>query len=300
VEFWLATIIQGLVFAIMALGVFITYKILDFPDLSVEGTFPLGASITAALIVKGVNPIVSIIFAFIGGAIAGFCTGFLNIKMKISNLLAGILVMTGLYSINLRVMGKSNIHLFEYKTIFDGFLPPIALLLIIVILIKIGMDLLLKTQFGVSLKALGDNPQLVRSLGISEDKIKFYGLMLSNGLVCVSGAIYAQMQSFSDVGMGAGIIVAGLASIIFGISIFKKIKFMKFTTMAILGSLLYRLCIGVALKLGLPAGDLKLVTVIIISLAIGLKINPKKFRLKKLSFNKKINLVSRREGEVNA
>jgi len=258
----IGTIEQGLIFAIMALGLYISYKILDFPDLSVDGTFPMGASIAAILLIKGINPVLALGAAFIGGAIAGFITGFIHIKFKITNLLAGIIVMTGLYSINLRIMGRSNIPLFGIDNIFSN-RYNLLIILFIVLLSKLFLDYLLKTKFGFSLRALGDNETLVISLGIDEKKLKIIGLMLANGLVALSGGILAQYQGFSDIAMGTGTIVTGLASIIIGESVLKKGKMLNVTTIVIIGSILYRFIIMGSLKIGFNASDIKLITAIL-------------------------------------
>ncbi len=268
---------QGFIFAIMAIGVYVTYRILDFPDLSVDGTFALGAAVTAATLIKGVNPYVSLILAFVSGVMAGGITGILHVKLKITNLLSGILVMVGLYSINLRIMGKANVPLFSQNTIFSNDIPPVIIIALFAILAKIVLDLFLKTKLGFILRATGDNPQMVTSLGIDIGTIKILGLMLSNGLVAVSGSMMAQYQRFSDVGMGTGIIVMGLASVILGEAIFRKTSWLLPTTTAILGSILYKGSISLALNLGLPPTDLKLITCIIVIFALSL--NGRKFNL---------------------
>lgn len=255
----LGTLEQGLIFAIMALGLYISYKILDFPDLTVDGSFPMGASIVAILLLKGVDPALALGVAFVGGCIAGLVTGFIHVKFNITNLLAGIIVMTGLYSINLRIMGRSNIPLFGVDHIFVG-RSNLMVILIFIFMCKLALDFLLKTKFGFSLRALGDNETLVVSLGINEKKLKIKGLMLANGLVALSGGVLAQYQGFSDIAMGTGTIVTGLASIIIGESILKKGKLLNVTTIVIIGSILYRLIISGALKIGFSASDLKLIT----------------------------------------
>ncbi len=212
---------QGLIFSIMAIGVYITYRILDFPDLSVEGTFPLGAATAAVCLMNGINPFIACLLAFISGSIGGIITGLLHVKLKITNLLSGILVMIALYSINLRIMGKSNIPLFGKDTIFTAVSNPIIIIAIFALASKIILDLFLKTKLGFILKATGDNEQLVTSLGVNKNMIKIVGLMVSNGLVALSGAIMAQYQGFADVGMGTGIVVMGLAAVIIGESILK-------------------------------------------------------------------------------
>lgn len=276
--FWLSVLEQGLIFGIMVLGVYISYRILDFPDLSVDGTFPLGAAVTAAALVKGVNPYIACLLSLLAGMLAGSITGVLHVKLKITNLLSGILVMIGLYSVNLRIMGKANIPLFNQKTIFSGNLKPIIYILIFAIIAKITLDFFLNTKMGYLLKATGDNPQLVTSLGIDTGYIKILGLAISNGLVALSGSIMAQNQGFADVGMGSGTIVMGLAAIIFGEALLKRVPLIKATTIALFGSILYKTCTGLALKVGFPPTDLKLITALIVVAALA--INSKRFNIK--------------------
>lgn len=267
----LGTLEQSFIFAIMVLGVYLSYKILDFPDMTVDGSFPLGGAVASAILIKGENPILALVVATICGAIAGLITGMIHVKLKVTNLLAGIIVMTGLYSVNLRVMGKSNIPLFSVKHLFNGNMIPIVTLVILLILAKITIDYLLKTKFGFALKALGDNETLVISLGIDEKKLKIYGLMIANSFVALSGAILAQYQGFADVGMGTGTIITGLASIIIGEAIFKKRSFISMSMIVILGTIIYRTIIAMSLKLGMNASDLKLITSILVVGIIFLK-----------------------------
>lgn len=282
-NFWLGVLEQGLIFGIMALGVYISYKILDFPDLSVDGSFPLGAAVTAASLTSGMSPAIACVLSLLAGAMAGGITGVLHVKLKITNLLSGIIVMTGLYSVNLRIMGKANIPLFNNKTIFSGSNNTLIVILIFVLVMKYILDFFLDTKIGFLLKATGDNPKLITSLGIDKGMIKILGLAISNALVALSGSIMAQYQSFSDVGMGSGIVVMGLASIILGEALFKKLSWVKLTTVAVLGAILYKLSIGVALKLGLEPTDLKLITSVIVVCALGLSQNKLKLKIKKLS-----------------
>ena len=277
---------QGLLFALVAMGVYITYKILDFPDLSVDGTFPLGASISAAMLVQGINPWITILAATLGGACAGAVTGFLHVKLKISNLMSGILVMMGLYSINLRIMGKSNIPLFNTNYIFkNSAINSIFIILAIVILIKVILDLFLKTKTGFLLVAVGDNEQVVSSLGVNKNIVKVLGLSISNALVALSGALTAQNQGFSDITMGTGIVVMGLAAVIIGTSIFGKLSIIKVTTLSIFGAIIYKLVVAVALWMKLNPNDLKILTAILVAIALAsnsgvFKINNKRKRLK--------------------
>lgn len=259
---------QGLIFAVLAIGVFITYKILDFPDLSVEGTFPFGAFIFAKFATMGLDPITSTLLAFVFGLLAGVITYFLHIKMKIAPILAGILTMTILYSVNLRINGKANIPLYNSPSIFSlG--NKMLVLIIIVLIVKVLMDMFLKTEIGYLLIATGDNETLVKSLGANCDRYKLLGLMLSNGLVAMSGALMGQRQGFADINMGTSIIVSALASIIIGDTILKKSTKLNGTTRAILGSISYKLIGGLAIDLGLAPTDLKAISAIIVIAFIG-------------------------------
>lgn len=254
---------QGLIFAVLAMGVFLTYKILDIADLSVEGTFPMGAFIFAKFISMGLGPLSSSLFAFFFGALAGLLTATLYIKLKIKPLLSGILTMTILYSVNLRILGKANFPLFSYSSLFDlG--PKILVLLVIVLIIKTLLDLFLKTETGYLLIATGDNETLVKSLGANSNKYKMIGLMLANGLVGLSGALMAQMQGFADIKMGSSIVVVALASIIIGDSIRKNSNKLKNTTRAIFGAISYKIIGGIAIELGLEATDLRAISAIIV------------------------------------
>lgn len=259
-----ATIEQSLIFAIMVLGVYISFRILNFPDMTVDGTFPLGAAISAKLLTLGVNPYLTLLVALISGAAAGAITGLIHVKLKVKDLLAGILVMTALYSINLRVMGKSNIPLFEEDNIFNTEYSMMITIVVLILISKFLLDYLLKTKFGFALKALGDNENLIVSLGLNEEKYKIYGLMIANAFVAFSGAVLAQYQGFADVGMGTGIIVIGLASIIIGDTLFGKRRRLAGTTIVIIGSILYRGVIAVTLSMGMDASDLKLITSVIV------------------------------------
>lgn len=272
-NFILTSLSQGLTYAGMALGVYITFKILDFPDLTVDGSLPLGAAISATMISAGYNPFLSLIAALLCGAAAGAVTGILNTRLKIAPLLAGILTMTGLYSINLRIMGRPNIPLLQQDTIFSyfrhlGLQRPwnyILVLLIIVVIIKVLLDIFLKTQLGFALRATGDNPQMIRSMGINTRAMKMIGLILANGLVALSGAIVAQYQAFADVSMGIGTIIAGLASVIIGEVIIGESSIFYATLAVITGSIIYRFSISLALSLDyFTAADLKLLTALIV------------------------------------
>jgi putative ABC transport system permease protein len=274
---------QGLLFSIVAIAVYITYKILDFPDMSVDGTFPMGAAISASLLVQGVNPWISILLAALGGALAGAVTGIMHVKLKIDNLMAGILMMIGLYSINLRIMGKANVPLFNVNNIFKYNVPAIVIIAAALIIVKILLDLYLKTKSGFLLIAVGDNEQVVSSLGVNKDMVKILGLLISNALSATAGAITAQYQGFADVGMGTGTVVMGLAAVIIGTSLFERMSFIKATTLSIIGAIIYKGAIALVLKygavIGLTANDLKLMTAIIV--VIALCSNNGVFRMKK-------------------
>lgn len=259
-----ATIEQSLIFAIMVLGVYISFRILNFPDMTVDGTFPLGAAISAKLLTLGVNPYLTLIVTLVAGAVAGAITGLIHVKLKVKDLLAGILVMTALYSVNLRVMEKSNIPLFEEDNIFNTEYSMMITIVVLILISKFILDYLLKTKFGFALKALGDNENLIVSLGLNEEKYKIYGLMIANAFVAFSGAVLAQYQGFADVGMGTGIIVIGLASIIIGDTLFGKRRKLAGTTIVIIGSILYRGVIALTLSMGMDASDLKLITSVIV------------------------------------
>ncbi len=272
----IGTLEQGFMYGILALGVYISYTILNFPDMTTEGSYPFGAAVTTFLILRGVNPWIACIIAFVCGILAGLLTGVIHVKLKVLNLLAGILTMTALYSINIRVAGRSNQSLANKSTIFNSGLSNLmpkgmSILLIsfvVLIIIKILLDLFLKTKAGFLLRATGDNPQMITSLAKDVGTVKILGLGLANGFVALSGSIVCQSQRFFDVNMGASIVVMGLASVILGQTILKKFSFLKATTMVIIGSILYKMCITLALKVGLESSDMKLVTAIIFILAL--------------------------------
>ncbi|MEJ8553895.1 ABC transporter permease [Tepidibacter sp. Z1-5] len=280
-------ITQSLILGVMVLGVYISYKILDFPDMSVDGSFSLGGAIIAVSLKSGLSPITGCLLAIAGGLVAGLLTGILNVKLRISNLLSGILVMGILYSVNLRIMGKANIALFNTNHIFKSGSSSIIISLAIIAVCKILLDLFLKTGLGYTLKAVGDNSQMVQSLGIEVGKIKILGLMISNGLVSFSGCIMAQYQGFSDVSMGMGTLVLGIACVIIGESFISKIFKTKETSIIILGTILYQLVIYIALNAGLTSTDLKLITSFIIILFLSLG------DLKKPVFKQKISILRR-------
>ena len=259
----ITSIEQGLIFAILGVGVFLTFKVLSESDLSVEGTFPFGAFIFAKFVSMGFSPIISTISAFCLGTLAGLMTSTLFIKLKIKPILAGILTATMLYSINLRVNGKANVPLFNFDSVFDSS-STLVILIALVIAIKIMIDLFLKTETGYLLLATGDNETLVRSLGVNSNKYKIMGFMLANGLISLSGALMAQYQGFADITMGTGVMVVGLASVIIGDTLMKRASWFKSTSRAIVGATIYKIMGGIAIDLGLAPTDLKAISAIIV------------------------------------
>ena len=271
---------EGLLYGIMAMGIYITYKVLDFPDLSVDGTFPLGACVTASLIMAGMNPWLACVLAFLAGTLAGSVTGLLHVKLKITNLLSGILVMTALWSVNLVVTGGSAVlPFYDEKTIFTSgaalLIPDAAFdyrVLIVIaaatVVVKILLDRYLKTKSGLLLRAAGDNHQFVTSIAVDPGKMKIIGLALGNGCTALAGSILAQQSESANISSGLGMVVMGLASVIIGTSIFKKARFLKPTTMVILGAVFYKTCLVVAMQLGLPTNYMKLLMAVIFTLAL--------------------------------
>ncbi len=281
---------EGLVYAIMALGVYITYKILDFPDLSVDGTFPLGAAVTAAGIANGlpfigtISPVAALFISFAVGALAGCITGLIHVKLKVRDLLSGIIVMTALYSINLRITGKANLPIFSKETIFsNSFLsahvPEAAspfivtiILFVIVLSCKVLLDAYLQTRSGYLLRAVGDNDVLVTSLAKDKGLVKIVGLAIANGFAALAGSVYCQQKGFFEISIGTGTMVIGLANVIIGTQLLKRVGFIRSTTAVIIGSIVYKACVSIALLLNdlhiggldisipVTASDLKLIT----------------------------------------
>lgn len=273
-DFIVTIIEQGLIYGILALGVYITYKILDFPDLTVDGSFPLGAAITAALITRGVNPYLTLPLAFLAGVAAGVCTGLIHVKCRVRDLLSGIIMMTALWTINLYIAGTANVPLFSQKTIFkkdtvetivpEGIEPYTTLLIIfaLAVICKILLDLYLKTKSGYLLRAVGDNATLVTSLAKDQGNVKILGLAIANGLVSLAGCVFAQEERVFEISMGTGAIVIGLASVIIGTSIFKKVTVLKETSAVLIGSIIYKACVAVALQNFEPQA-MKLITAVL-------------------------------------
>lgn len=271
----IGTLTQGLIYALLSYGIYITYKILDFPDLTVDGSFPLGAAVTAVLLVKGFNSYLTLLVAMAVGALAGLATGIIHVRLKVRDLLAGIITMTALFSINLQI-GGSNLSVERgIDTIFTA--QPTMLLFgsvslmyrklivafILALLFKLLLDAYLKTKSGMLLRAVGDNSALVTSLAKDNGRVKILGLVLANALVALSGAIVCQEQRSFSATMGTGQMVFGLATVIIGTTLFRKLDFVKGTTAVVIGSILYKACIQIAIVAGLPANLLKLVTAVL-------------------------------------
>ena len=272
---------QGLVFGLMSLGVYLTFRVLDFPDLSVDGTLPLGAAVSAAMIHAGGSPPLSLLAAMAAGMAAGAVTALMSTKLRILNLLAGILTMIALYSVNIRIMGAPNLALLNRPTVFDGLqgfgIPahalPLALDMAVLLLVMVGLERFLHTSFGLALRATGDNPRMVAAQGFNTHTAIIVGVALSNGMVALSGAILAQSFGSADVGMGLGTIIAGLASVIIGETLVGERTVLVALVGVVLGSVLYRLAIAAALSfrfgsVSLEASDLNLITAGLVALAL--------------------------------
>lgn len=273
-DFIITILEQGLIYGILGLGVYITYKILDFPDLTVDGSFPLGAAITAALITRGMNPYLTLPLAFLAGAAAGVCTGLIHVKCKVRDLLSGIIMMTALWTINLYIGGTSNVPLFSQETIFknefiEGVVPESAagyttviVIFVLTLICKVLLDLYMKTKSGYLLKAAGDNAVVVTALAKDQGNVKILGLAIANGLVSLAGSVFAQEERVFEISMGTGAIVIGLASVIIGTSLLKKLTFVGATTAVLAGSVIYKACVAFALK-GFEPQAMKLITAVL-------------------------------------
>lgn len=299
---WLGAIATGLGFSFVALGVYITFRVLDFPDLTIDGSLPLGAAVCATMITAGVNAYLTLPVAFLAGALAGVTTALIATRLKIHSLLASILVTTGLISINLRIMGRSNIPLLNVETIFSpwsaGFrewlvgmggdqmarlsnnILAILIFGVMVLAVKLFLDWFMRTEIGLAMRATGDNPQMIRALGVNTDGMIILGLALSNGLVGLSGALIAQYQGFTDINMGLGLIIAGLAAVILGETFFRPTHFHTASLAVIVGMVVYRVAIAAALTIQVPlpngesfsidAQDVKLATSLLVLVALWL------------------------------
>lgn len=267
----LSVLEQGMIYGIMALGIYITYKILDFPDLTVDGSFPMGAAIGAMLISKDVNPLLTLPVCFLAGALVGTLTGLIHVKLKVRDLLSGIIMMTALYTVNLRITGRANLPIYNKVTIFENSLVKnlpekllpfknVLVIIVITLICKYILDWYMKTKAGMLLRAVGDNDRIVTSLSVDKGKVKVAGLAIANGLVSLSGCIFAQEQRFFDISMGTGTVVIGLASVIIGTSLFKKVTLLRVTTSVVAGSVIYKGCVALAINFGFASTDLKFIT----------------------------------------
>lgn len=273
-DFIVTILEQGLIYAILALGVYITYKILDFPDLTVDGSFPLGAAVTAALVTRGMNPYLTLPVSFLAGVLAGVCTGLIHVKCKVRDLLSGIIMMTALWTVNLYIAGTANVPLFSQDSIFKndfltGIVPEsmksyvtLIVVLILAVVCKIILDFYMNTKSGYLLRAVGDNETVVTALAKDQGNVKILGLAIANGLVSLAGCVFAQEERVFEISMGTGAIVIGLASVIIGTSIFKKISYVKTTTAVIIGSIIYKACVAVAIRNFEPQA-MKLITAVL-------------------------------------
>lgn len=273
-DFVISILEQGLIYGILALGVYITYKILDFPDLTVDGSFPLGGAITAHFLIGGMNPYLTLLLAFAAGAVAGICTGLIHVKCRVRDLLSGIIMMTALWTINLYVAGTANVPLFSQQTIFkndtlSNIIPEgvqayttLIIVIVLVVISKILLDLYLETKSGYLLRAVGDNPTLVTSLAKDQGNVKIVGLAIANGLVSLAGSVFCQEERVFEISMGTGAIVIGLASVIIGTSLFKKLTLLKATSAVLIGSVVYKACVAIALRNFEPQA-MKLITAVL-------------------------------------
>jgi putative tryptophan/tyrosine transport system permease protein len=269
----------GLLFSLVALGVYLSFRVLDFPDLTVDGSFPLGAAACAAAIVHGADPFLATALAVLAGACAGLVTAMLSVRFRIMNLLAGILSMVALFSVNLRIMGRPNLPIYGHPTVFDRFEALVdvgmwnnAIVLAIFALgAKFLIDWFLKTETGLSLRASGENPAMAEAQGVKNSTMTYLGIALSNGLVALAGGLFAQMQGVADVSMGIGTIVTGLAALIIGEAVLGRRTVFVATLGCLLGALIYRLFIALALNagfIGIQAQDLNLVTAVVVAVAV--------------------------------
>jgi len=282
----------GLIFSLVALGVLISFRILNFPDLTVDGSFPLGGAVAATLISAGQDPFIATVVAIVAGAMAGWITGWLNVRLKIMDLLASILMMIALYSVNLRIMGRPNVPLITEPTIFtilqpewmpDYVLRPLVLFVVVVIA-KLALDWFFSSQLGLAMRATGANPRMARAQGVPTGRATLAGMALSNSLVALAGALFAQTQGGSDISMGIGTIVIGLAAVIIGETIIPARRLVYVTLAVVVGAILYRFFIALALNsefIGLKAQDLNLVTAALVTLALVLPATRKKLFARK-------------------
>lgn len=294
---------QGMIYGIMALGVYITYKILDFPDLTVDGSFPLGAAITAVMILKGFPAVLTLPVSFLIGAFVGALTGLIHVKLKVRDLLSGIIMMTALYTVNLRIAGRANLPFYKEETVFDNRFTnsiftgdlsrwkTVVVMLLITAAVKILLDRYMQTGSGFLLRAVGDNASIVTAMGRDRGKIKILGLSIANGLVSLGGCLFAQQSRYFEISSGTGTVVIGLASVIIGTSIYEKLdssgklpkalykmRFGIITASVIIGSVLYKGCVALAIQMGLKSTDLKLITAVLLLVILVISMDRKKVK----------------------
>ncbi|MFP5415813.1 MAG: ABC transporter permease [Actinomycetes bacterium] len=302
----LSAVDLGLIYGLMALGVYLTFRVLDFPDLTVDGSFTTGAAVTASLIIAGQSPWFATGAGAVAGALAGLVTGVLHTKGKINPLLAGILTQIALYSINLRIMGRANLPLLRSDTLLSGMREAgqlgtwvsVAVFAAVVAAFILALDWFLNTDLGLALQATGDNERMIRAQGVSTDNTKILGLSLSNGLVALAGGSIAQYQGVADIGMGIGLIVAGLASVIIGQAIITARRVIFATIAVVMGSIVYRLVIQLALNVGLDPNDMKLISALLVIAALLL---PRMGVVRRVRARRRAALMAAAEkGEVRA
>lgn len=292
-QLWIGSIEQGLLFGLMAIGVYLTFRVLNFPDLTVDGSFALGGAVAAHFIILGWDPWFATFLAMLSGGAAGLITGILHTKAKINGLLAGIITMIALWSINLRIMGRANVSLNKAETIktklsvleswgLSTHTVYMLVFLILLLVVKFLVDWFLRTDLGMAIRATGDNPTMITSFGVHTDRTILIGLIVSNALVGLSGGLIAQYQGYADIQMGVGMIIIGLASVIIGEAVVGSTSMMRATLAAAVGAILYRLIIAVALWREMPPSDLKLLTAVIVVLALVIPQWIRRFRVLRL------------------
>lgn len=302
-ELLISVLEQGMIYGIMALGVYITYKILDFPDLTVDGSFPMGAAITAVMITKGLPAALTLPACFLAGALIGVLTGLIHVKLKVRDLLSGIIMMTALYTVNLRIAGRANLPFYKEETVFDNAVTnavftgalaswkTVLVMFFIMIVVKLLLDLYMQTGSGFLLRAVGDNAAIVTAMGEDRGKVKILGLAIANGLVSLGGCLFAQQQRFFEISVGTGTVVIGLASVIIGTSIYQKldsagkiplalykVRFSMITLSVLAGSIIYKACVALAIRMGLKSTDLKLITAVLFLVILVFSMEKKKVK----------------------
>lgn len=301
-----AAVDLGLIYGLMALGVYLTFRVLDFPDLTVDGSFTTGAAVTASMIVAGQSPWLATALGAVAGGVAGMVTGVLHTKGRINPLLAGILTQIALYSINLRIMGKANLPLLRNDTLLSGMRSQgllgtwasVGVFALVLLVFMLLIDGFLDTDLGLAVQATGDNERMIRAQGVSTDYTKILGLSLSNALVALAGGLIAQYQGFADIGMGIGLIVAGLASVIIGQAVIPSRRFIFATLAVVVGSIIYRLVIQFALQAGFDPNDMKLVSAVLVIFAL---MFPRLGVMRRVRAHRKASLMAAvQKGDVRA